>query len=346
MSALLTTITIAGFGLTLLGALSSGGESSSGDGEDGKGGGSKGGGKGASPNAGKRVVPPQTVAQKRAAKTVMCNCYRGGAQDFDALVRCTLKSVYPTAGINWKKANVEAQTNGVLHPDTQATVRLVRKWATTLLSLQSEAKRQAWCSKFDGDSTPPGPPEPPPPPPPPDPGMTEVERKARVRELFAEVRGATGPGARSATFWKPGGYQVKPSNMVELIRDVMKTHGIEATPAQRTEYGMMIERSQWNQALYGRNAEPQWNLQVNGRTVRAAFRPAHKDADQVIIAQGKRPGRNIRNDGSRNGAGTSYGLLWLPGIDLELLESTGVMAPLPGTEEPPGELLSLLDAAP
>jgi len=108
----------------------------------------------------------------------------------------------------------------------------------------------------------------------------------------------------------------------------------------------------WNWRLYASssfsNNFPEW-AGVNGMGLRRAFYPWHDDARKAL-AQRKFPKKAITNAGVRiSGVGSSYGMLWLPPLNKELLEQDIVTCDAlewpdgSSTINPPPEILDYLE---
>ncbi len=301
-----------------------------------------GGGGSSSSDAVRPVVPLKTTKQKLAGRAVICTCYRGGAQEFYALVVCALTSIYPDADNDWRPlVDLALDDSAELDAGTRKAVKWVRNRATALLKLQTEAERAKWCGEPEEPDPPDEilPPLPPPPPPPPGPG-----RVARARELFLGLRSALPVGA---SFWQPTQGQADSMGLLATARAMLRSEGIEnPTNAQRSAYARMMEASAWNQSLYGRIKKDGETIHHEGRTIRLLYNPRHVDA-ALAIMQGRRPQRTIFDSGNKKGGITGankYGTPWLPGVDRGAL-AQGFVLPDPTTAEPPAELLGLLEAA-
>jgi hypothetical protein len=108
----------------------------------------------------------------------------------------------------------------------------------------------------------------------------------------------------------------------------------------------------WNWRHYASNSFsesfPEW-AGVNGMGLRRAFYPWHEDA-KVAIANRRMPKRAITQAGARiPGVGNSYAMLWLPPVDVAMLDQQGIVTC--GSNEwsdgsssidPPPEILNFL----
>ncbi len=279
------------------------------------------------------VVPLKTKKQKRAGRTALCTCYRGGAQEFYALSVCALRAIYPDADNDWRPLlDLALDDSKPMDPGTRKAVKWVRARATALLRLQTEEERLAWCGEeeegeTDGTL---------PPPPPPGPGRLE-----RIRELFLAARSQS-PGG--ASFWTPVQGESDSQGMLATSRAVLRSYGIGSpTNQQRTAYARLMEAVPYNQRLYGRTRKSNETIHHLGKTVRALYLPRHEDAAAAIMA-GRAPKRTIYDNGNKisGSGGSRYGMPWLPGLDEGALASGFVVAD-PATAEPPAELLELLE---
>jgi hypothetical protein len=84
----------------------------------------------------------------------------------------------------------------------------------------------------------------------------------------------------------------------------------------------------WNWRLYASSNFTQNYPEfygVNGKGLRMAFMPYNDDA-RAAIANRRYPTRGITQGGQRiPGVGSSYGLLWLPPVDPQMLDSQGIV---------------------
>ena len=113
---------------------------------------------------------------------------------------------------------------------------------------------------------------------------------------------------------------------------------------------LMTTPDTWNVNLYSRDKFTSgWQayVGVDGVNIGTAWLPRNKKASSAII-QGKMPTRNIDIHGAKIGPGASYGLVWIPPLNAEMLKA-GVVSVGDGkwsdgssVLNPPPELLNLL----
>lgn len=307
-------------GLTVL-ALSSGGGSGEGEAAT-------------NPNEVTPVTPPTNTAERKAGRVMVCTCYRGGAQSFRDLARCVLKSMYPGVENKWGKLVDTARDQSVpMTESTRESALWVMDRCEGLLRQQTEGDRQRWC----GEEV-----EPEPGPDrtsPPETGPTDADRIARVRELFRQLD--SNGTARGGTLHSVA---QDSAGLYGTSKAVLRTYGASASGSQQLAYAKAIESSQYNRALYGRDAkDSDGNVQWQGKTTRPAYLPRHEDAKAAYFA-GRWPRRTITASGNRieSGVGNRHGWLWLPELDEDAL-SEGLVIPKSGTLNPPAELLDLLE---
>lgn len=150
-------------------------------------------------------VEPPTDDEVPAIKEQMCTCYRGGATELDALVKCTLQIVYPDQ--DW---TLLAGTP-LEHVDdgTAQTVEFFRELAEEFLALGTDDERQQWC----GEDGPPGPgPAPEPEPEPDDDGPTPPPPAPTYDPNL--VHGEAGAVGSATTLYEQGKVDVPPGKSV------------------------------------------------------------------------------------------------------------------------------------
>lgn len=277
----------------------------------------------------KRVVPPQTPAEIEAVKQVFCTCFRGGATTQAPLVACALKQVY--GEVPWPSRPGD-------DPSLAEVETRFASLAGQLIALPNAAARDAWCGSVGPQPDEPIPTPPPPVEPPQPPTVDPIDR---IRDIASPLLSTTPkPGAFFIIEQGAGGIE-------STIKAALASVGIYNAKYQKVVLPAMQALSagpRWNRPLYSRKKSTNPNTNEywasNGRVINPAWLPRNDDARAALL-NGRKPRRNINDSGNKTGAGSSYGLVWIPKFDAELA-AQDVWSVRPADLDPPAELLDLL----
>ncbi len=136
-----------------------------------------------------------------------------------------------------------------------------------------------------------------------------------------------------------------------VFREALATCGIcAASPMQVEAYAHLCGAGRWNRTLYGsrgtsRSFPAAWTVPGLGVGIRSAFLPRNQDALRALLAADRPLCVIDRNTGAAMSPSVSYGLIWLPPVELQGWEITGAAFEWPdgsATLDPPGVLLEAI----
>lgn len=210
--------------------------------------------------------------------------------------------------------------------------------------------RELWCpsdKKLDPDEA--------------DDGKDEngKDEKPPAPTPFDILAGLTSDKPMPGKFYKIGSRADVPAGedtFSQILREALNNAvpGAGHKSSLRTEYGYLVTSGpRWNMRLYA-STKPADNLwpeyrYVNGQSLRRGWKAWHAGVRQKV-AQGKMPARAITAGGSRIDphVGSDYGYLWLPPLDVNLLEQGVVTTGTLGWSDestvldPPPEILEFI----
>jgi hypothetical protein len=136
-----------------------------------------------------------------------------------------------------------------------------------------------------------------------------------------------------------------------IFRDALATCGIAATSAQIDAYAHLCAAGRWNRELYGsrgtsRTYPARWLCPGLGLGLRSAFLPRNQDALGFMLADRAPMCVIDRASGAAMSPAVSYGLIWLPPVDLVDHELTGqayTWADGSGTLDPHPSIMAVIE---
>ncbi len=261
---------------------------------------------------------PQSDEDLLLIDRTICDCWEslGRPSEFEKLLYCAADTLHP--GVPFPPI-----------PEDHATVRdLWELFRSRTQAFLQAADKDSWCAGLEGGFDP--------------------------LELFEELLSSS-PTPNSFYLVGSDPEMRGDDNFNSIVRRALNTvvEGAGNEGANRVDYMRCITSGpQWNWRYY---ASPSFSDKfpsytgVNGMGLRRAFFPWHPDAREAI---GRRqlPKRAITTNGAKiPGMGDSYGLLWLPPVDADILarENTVTCANVEWSDgsssiDPPSELLNAL----
>lgn len=250
------------------------------------------------------------VDRIKSIRVAICTAWRGGVAP-EAMLEHVLSQVWPD--LPWGEIlAVEADD------DASVIVAVKTTWAEIeSFRLQSkDSDRTSWCETGG-----------------PVPKSTFEERQTVLDQLLTELPSIGHLSLVRSTGWSKG--------ISQAAARALNEYGLN-TDHLRALYMREMSKSQWNRVPYGRNArdtDPGYAVS-DGMIIGPAWLPRNADPVEAILSLGVMPPRNINNDGTKAGPGSSYGLIFSPMIDVDAARDHNIIVV---TQYEPDALVALLE---
>lgn len=246
------------------------------------------------------------------AKQVVCTCYRGGAKETKELVLCSLRQIWD--GPPWKRI-LERSIEGD-HASLQKRVAKIAGWAQKVISSDG-----AWCDDAPEDEDEPEP----------EPEDEEEQPQQKRKRIFDGLTSTKYESGRFRTINKGD------DGIERAAWWALYNAGIERPDTLYYKLKMPLmkamSRGRYNRRSYGSPTNDDFRyVSVDGQDVRKAWNPSHEHARAAVL-EGRVP----------KGGGNQYGTIWMPAFDKHEAVNNETFVLLPGGEDPPQELLDLLE---
>ena len=244
----------------------------------------------------------------------ICVCHQEGAKDLEALRLCTLAAIFPE--IPWPPVEGD-------HPSIAAAWRAIGDRCQAFLAVPDKA---AYCS-----------------------AILNPDDQTNIVEILSDwLSDVPTPGK----FYIVQTGDTMSAIARKALNSVVPSSGQD--DQTRLQYIYCVSAGpNWNAGIYGSSGFSETYpamYAVNGVGLRAAFMPWNENARARVLAK-RVPKRGVVPGGARlPGVGSSYGMLWLPPVDIEALAEFGEPTCAPfnwgdgsSSIDPPPELLVLLE---
>lgn len=263
-----------------------------------------------------KVVPLPAPDDKEGWNLIaqaICVCHEEGAKDLEALRLCTLAAIFPD--VPWPPVDGD-------HPSIHEAWKQIGDRCQAFLTIADKA---AYCA-----------------------AILHPDEQS-IADIF---------GDWLSDVPTPGKFYIvqKGDTMSDIARKALNSVVPSSGQDNQTllQYIYCVSSGpNWNAEVYGSSGFSETYpamYSVNGVGLRAAFMPWNENARSRVLSK-RMPKRGVSPGGTRiPGVGSSYGMLWLPPVDIENLAEFGEPTCAPfnwgdgsSSIDPPPELLAMLE---